>query len=245
MRRCLPSIALIACLLTTAPAAAEPVSGRYGTIDNQFTTTQPATAAGSSFYGRYHAPDDPSSDPPYMRKMTFHPPAGLRYDTSVPDRCTASDVELALRGPDACPPGSRLGGGKSTSKFMGEPQTVDLELFNNENEQIILARSPLVTTVARGRIEPDMSVTFASPTCWPTVGPAPCPVDTVLQIESRMTSPAYVRRSRAYMTTPPKCPKSGEWRGRVKFWWADGGEETIVTKQPCSRRPAKRTRRPS
>jgi hypothetical protein len=245
MRRALALLTLIACAWPAA-AAAEPVSGAYGTIENQFTTTQPGAPSGGTWFGRYHAPNDPSADPPYMRKMTFYPPPGLRYDTSVPDQCTASDAELALRGPDACPPGSRLGSGTTVSKFMGESQNdVVLDLFNNEDEQIILARSPLVTTVARGKIAPDMSVTFASPTCWPTVGPTPCPVDTVLQIESRMTRPVYTRGTRTYMTTPPKCPKSGEWRGPVKFWWADGGEETIVTKQPCSRRPAKRTRWPT
>lgn len=68
--------------------------------------------------GCYHAADDPSGNPPYMRRMVFDNPAGLRYDTSVPDHCTASDVELMTRGADACPAGSRLGGGTSTTAFL-------------------------------------------------------------------------------------------------------------------------------
>src|SRR5438093_1156807 len=57
------------------------------------------------------APGDPHGDPPYLRRMITSMPAGMRIDTSAPDQCTATDAELAVLGPDACPPGSRLGGG--------------------------------------------------------------------------------------------------------------------------------------
>ena len=46
---------------------------------------------------------------PYMRRMTFYPPAGMRHDTSVPEQCTASDFELSMNGPAACPEGSLIG----------------------------------------------------------------------------------------------------------------------------------------
>jgi hypothetical protein len=178
-----------------------------------------------------------------MRRMISANESGLRYDTSVPDRCTASDVELALRGSAACPAGSRLGGGRTETAFMGgASQETQLELFNNAGEQIILAQSPLVTTVARGRIHPDGSVEFASPTCWPTVGPAPCPVDTVLQIASTMDVPAYTRTgadgaTRSWLTTPATCPESGVWRNSIRFWWADGTEDAITIESPCSAAP--------
>jgi hypothetical protein len=94
----------------------------------------------------------------------------MRYDTSVPKRCTASDLQLAIVGSAACPPGSRLGGGTSVTAFAGRFKSrLRLDVFNNANEQIILARSPLLATVARGRIGRDGSVTFASPTCFPAL----------------------------------------------------------------------------
>jgi hypothetical protein len=240
--RLLP-VGLVVAAALAAPAAAEPVDFTHGTADHRFTATAPGAPSGFTYEARYHAADDPDARPPYMRRMLFENRSGLRYDTSVPDRCTASDAELALRGAAACPPGSRLGGGRTETAFMGGPsQETQLDLFNNEREQIILARSPLVTTVARGRIHPDDSVEFASPTCWPHVGPAACPVDTVLQIASTMEVPAYTRTAaeggtRSWLTTPAACPESGAWRDSIRFWWADGTEDTIVTESPCTAAP--------
>src|SRR4051794_37836832 len=98
-------------LAVCAPsAAAQPVSGPRKTIDWNFTTAQPGAPTGFSFSGVYHAAGDPKGDPPYMRRMVFSPPPGTRMDTTVVPQCTASDLELAVRGPDACP-GSKLGGG--------------------------------------------------------------------------------------------------------------------------------------
>ena len=216
-----------------AAAAAEPASGPHGTIEQMFTSSVPGTPTGSTFKGTYHAAGDPSGDPPYMRGMTFHPPEGARYDTSVPDRCTATDAEIGLRGPSACPAGSHLGSGTGTAKAMGQVNEVPIEMFNNADEVILIIRSPGVYTISRGKIAPDQSVTFKSPTCYPSVNVAGCPVDNALQLGSQMVTPAYVRDGRAYLTTPPTCPESGYWETPVYFWWADGTDETIVTRQPC------------
>ena len=238
-------VSLLAGFATWAtPAAAEPASGPYSTIDQRLTTTQPNAPTGFHFDGRYHAPGDPDGDPPYMRKMAFYNVAGVRWDTSVPERCTASDYELALRGAEACPAGSRLGGGTTTTSFLGGfRSTIDLDFLNNEGEQIIVARSPFVATVARGRIDSDGSVEFASPTCFPSVKPVPCPVDTVLQLGSSIVVPPYTRGSRSYMTSPRKCPAAGHWESPIRMWWADGAVETVVTRQPCNRRGNRRPTR--
>ncbi|MDQ3937031.1 MAG: hypothetical protein M3340_20640 [Actinomycetota bacterium] len=242
------ALGLAAGLAVAAPASAAEVSGPHQTVDQRYTTTKPATPTGFTYDATYHAAGDPSARPPYMDRMISHPPPGLRYDTSVPERCTASDLQLAAFGAAACPEGSRLGGGTTRTAFMGGSETtVDLDLFNNENEQIILARSPLITTIARGRIHPDMSVEFASPTCYPSVPGVTCPVDNVLQLSSSMRVPAYTRTIdgvvRSWMTTPPKCPKSARWRSTIQWWWADGTEDTLTFEHPCKRPRAKRSRR--
>ena len=239
-RGALAAICISAACAWPAGAAAEPVSFAHGTIDYRYTTTQPGAPTGFSFKGTYHAANDPSGDPPYMRGMTFHPPPGFRYDTSVPDRCTASDLQLQLQGAGACPEGSRLGGGEAYGKFMGQTSTLAVEVFNNEGEQVMLVHTPLIRTVSRGRFGDDGSITYQSPTCYPAL--VTCPVDTALQMGSSVSSPPYVRDGRAYTTTPPKCPKAGAWQSRVYFWWADGTDETVVTKQPCTR-PAKQKKK--
>jgi hypothetical protein len=222
-------------------ATAEPGSGPHGTIENRLTTTEPGAPTGSHFEGRYHAAGDPEGDPPYLRRMTFYPPAGMRYDRSVPDRCSASDLQLQLEGSGACPPGSRLGGGKAYGKFMGNETELNVETFNNTDEIVMVIRTPIVTTVSRGEFGPDGSITFESPTCYPALPPG-CPVDTALQLGSSVAQEPYTRtvdgEVRAYVTTPPTCPESGYWEQPVRFWWADGSEETMVPRAPCAAPPA-------
>jgi len=97
----------------------------------------------------------------------------------------------------------------------------------------------VLATVIRGRIGPDgSSVEFASPTCYPST-PAGCPVDNVRQVGSSIPTAPYTREVdgvvRAYLTTPPQCPKSGAWESGLRFWWADGSGETVVTKHLCTR----------
>jgi hypothetical protein len=221
-------------LLVAAPASATPGSGPHETLEQTFTTTAPGSPSGFGFHGRYHAAGDPDASPPYMRRMTFYPPDGLRYDTGAAPRCTKPDLVLSLRGAAACP-GSRLGGGTTTTAFLGQfASTVDVDFLNGDGEQIILARSPFVSTVARGEILPDGSVTWASPTCFPSLRPPGCTVDDALQLESTMSVPAFVSGSRSYLTTPPTCPASGHWDTVVRLWWADGSVDTVTTEQPCA-----------
>ena len=238
------AILSVACAIAAWPACAEaaPVDFAHGTIDNQFTTAKANAPTGANFTGSYHAAGDPSGDPPYMRRMTFYPPPGLRRDTSVPDRCTASDIQLQLQGSSACPAGSLLGSGTARGKFMGQESTLDVDQFNAENEVVMFIHSPMIATVGRGKIAPDGSVAFESPTCYPAL--VTCPADTTLQLGSSMPMKPYLRGGRSYLTTPPKCPKRGYWESPVRFWWADGSGETVVTKQPCTRpKPKKRKRR--
>jgi hypothetical protein len=232
--------------LGATPAAAEPTSFAHGTIEYQYTTTKPGTASGWKFDGRYHAAGDPSKDPPYMRRMTFYPPPGLRYDFAVAERCTASDLELQTRGSSACPAASNVASGVAYGKFMGQTSELQVEVFNGDGQQVMVVSTPFMSTVSRGRFAPDGSVTYESPTCYPALPPG-CPIDTALQTGSSVSGKPLTRvidgARRSYMTTPPKCPKTGHWSGRVRFWWADGSEETVVTKQPCTRPKAKKRKR--
>src|SRR3954451_2518914 len=143
-------VGLLVCLLLalsgiwTAEATAEPASFPRGTVDQSFTTTSTGSPTGFDYSGAYPAGGDEQGSPPYSPRMTFHPPAGFRYDTTVPDQCTASDFELQLRGTDACPPGSRLGEvsseGVLKSLFADEIEfqhySLPEHILNNAGEQI-------------------------------------------------------------------------------------------------------------
>src|SRR3954468_2279889 len=136
-------------LACAPPAGAQPGSGPREDVNESFTATQPDAPTGLAYTGTYHAAGDPQGNPPYMRRMQFVPPAGMRFDTTVPDQCTATDIQLEAQGPKACPPGSVIGSGTADGLFY-EPvvhgflidrfhHTVDV--VNGPAQQIMLVHS--------------------------------------------------------------------------------------------------------
>jgi hypothetical protein len=233
--------------LCAVVAAAQPGTGTRETVNQSFTTKQPHSPTGLSFSASYHAADDQHGNPPYMRRVVFDPPRGMRYDTSVPESCSASDAELRVMGPAACPAGSRLGNGTVEGRVM-EPVAHDfaidhfkhpVDVVNNANEQILLIKSEGYTVV-RGHIRPDGSMAWNTPTCFPSPPAGGCVDDYILQLKSSTVLAPYKRtmggRVRSYATTPAKCPASGYWRTKARFWWRDGSVDRVVSKQPCRRK---------
>jgi len=239
-------LAIAILLVAAGPTAAQPGAGPRETVDQRFTTKQPDSPTGLSFAASYHAADDPHGNPPYMRRIIFDPPRGMRYDTSVPESCSASDAELQLLGPAACPAGSRLGVGTAEGRVM-EPFAHDfaldrfkhhVDIVNDTNEQILLIKSEGYTVV-RGRIRADGSMAWNTPTCFPAPPVGECVDDYILQLKSATAIGAYEKtihgHVRSYATTPATCPRRGYWRTKVRFWWRDGSVDRAVSKQPCDR----------
>jgi hypothetical protein len=238
----------VGCALTPAGATAQPGYGPRASVDQSFTTTRPGTPTGIRFSGVYHATGDPNGNPPYLHRMVLYPPPGMRFDNSVPDQCTASDVQLEVMGPAACPPGSRLGGGTTEGLFF-EPiahsfvldhYTHDLEVFNTSDGQILLIQSEGFTVV-HGRNLPDGSTEYDPPTCFPAPPVGQCLDDYVLQLKSSNFIPPYTKTAggvlRGYATTPSSCPAVGYWQTTIKFSWADGAVESVASREPCDRPP--------
>lgn len=232
--------------LWPACAVALPGHGPREDVDQRFTSQRPNSPTGASYSGVYHAAGNRNGNPPYLTKMVFIPPKGLRYDTSVPAKCTASDVELDARGKSACPPASRIGGGVAEGIFyvpINDTIVFDrykhaLDVMNNTNEQILLVNAE-GSGVNRGHIRPDNSIVFTPQTCFPQPPTGTCVDDYILQLKTATTLARYTRsvngRTRSYATTPPGCPASRRWRTTVKIWWSNGKVDSVVTKQPCRR----------
>ena len=236
---------LAATTISPSAAAALPGHGPREDINQTFTSARANTPTGVGWRATYHAAGNRRSNPPYLRRMVFYPPTGMRVDTSVPARCAATDAVLQVLGPAACPAGSQIAVG-STDGFIYDPiaESVTFDRFhhtmyvmNNASEQIILVKAEGYAVV-RGKIRPDGSQDFRLPTCFPEP-PTGCLSDHVLQIASQSMLARYTRsvngRVRSYATTPPRCPSSGHWRTKVKYWWKGGAVDTVVTKQPCRR----------
>lgn len=246
----LPLLLLLCALSAVAAewAGARPGNGPRQTVDQTFTAKLPGAPTGLGFRSEYHAPGDRKGDPPYLRRMVIFPPRGLRYDTSVPVQCKATDAELQVQGPDACPPESLLGKGETEGIFLF-PVAHQLEfhrfwhrmyVLNNAREQIFLVESEGFTVI-RSKLRRDGAWVLNPPSCFPTP-PGGCVDDYIIQLKSATKIPPVTRRVngklRSYATTPRRCPRSGFWRTRVRFFWGDGAVDNVTTKQPCRRRRA-------
>jgi hypothetical protein len=237
----------VAGALMAGGAAAEPGTGPHGTVDQSFTTTRPGSPTGLGFSNSWHAAGDPQGKPPFLRRMVIHPPTGMQYDTTVPDLCTASDFELAMRGPAACPPGSKIGDGTTKGEVLApgaddvvlDPYTHPLHILNNLNEQIVLVESEGYTVV-RGKFRPDGALEFNQPTCFPSPPGQDCLDDHVRQLSTTTFVPEYTETAggvlRSYAVTPSACPRSGHWSTTVELTWSNGSVDSVVTTQPCSRK---------
>ena len=240
-----PALLLIGMAVISATAAtAQPGTGPRERIDQRFTTARPDTPTGIRFTAAYHAPGDAKAPPPYLRRMVFYPPRGMRYDTRVPDRCPASDAVLQTMGPSACPAGSLLGTGTTEGVFQ-YPFAHDfvfdhfrhhVDVLNNTSEQIVLIQSE-GWTVVRGRIRPDGAIDWRLPTCFPANPAGDCADEYIIQLKNATRLAPLTKRVRgevrSYATTPPRCPARGYWQTTVRYWWADGAVDSVPTKQPC------------
>ena len=148
---------------------------------------------------------------------------GARLDTSVPDRCAATDEELVAQGAAACPPSSKVGDGEIQLTELG---VGDLTLFNAEDETIFLTefQNPPIRSVnreaARGRtqvIEIPEGVTLER---------VALEIDRI-QIDGE-----------SYLQTPSRCPDSGKWINTGTFVYRDGVEDRERRSAPC-RKPGR------
>jgi hypothetical protein len=231
--------ALVAAALTTAPAVAHalPAEGPREVVDVELTTGEPGAPTGVTYRMRLRHPTDPSAPPPVLRRLVVGAPEGGVIDTSVPERCTASDDELRLRGDGICPPGSIVGTG--TAEILVEGfgrQRFETTAFNERDQQVeTVKQGGRVNAVVRGFFTPE-GLDALIPTC--ILGGQPpdgCPSDQSRLLENELVLPVYNRDGRTYQRNPPTCPPSGRWRTPVILTFADGVVERVFPEQPCTR----------
>lgn len=218
--------------------AAEPESRQTASLE--FTTNQPATPAGVELEVDYVNPDDPSAKPPAVRRVVTTLAPGARYETSVPERCKASDAELAARGTMACPPASRVGEGELAFD-TGLPGSlrfleVGVDFFNNTDELIFLntERGTGARTVLRAPIQGRSIVSDVPPL--PGTPPDGAALTSSRFVDFRIPAGSG-RGGGGYIVTPPRCPISRYWTNSITFTYADGVSQTVESRSPC--RPAR------
>ena len=211
-------------LLAAAPSAS--AAGPRAEIAVPFKVATPAAPTGLDLDVRYLNPEDRTRKPPAITKVVIKLPEGTTIDTGAVPACTATNDELQARGPDACPPESRVGGGKLEA-YTGagpDPVVTDLHLFNAPGELVeVVTVEGTKTTAGIDRLTISGSVLTGAPPAVP--GGPPDGRTAVSRIVWDL--PAHG----GYLVTPPAC--GGEWRAVGEFAFNDGGETRVESVQPC------------
>jgi hypothetical protein len=235
--------AILAAGAALAAGQAVSTAGTYTTPDQTrqtanlvFKNERPGKPTGLTLDIDYVNPADPEAKPPAVRRVVTVLAKGARYDTSVPELCEASDAELQAMGESACPQGSKVGKGEVTvdSGFPGPGRIVNatVDFFNNTKELIFLntvsgteARTVIRGQMTRRKITTDVQMLPGTP-------PDGGAIDTVHIDDRRIVAGKGAERS-AYITTPGRCPRDGDWTNRVRFTYSDGVTQVVKSDSPC------------
>jgi hypothetical protein len=228
--------ALLAATVSAAGTAGAGSDSRQ-TAKLEFTQEHPGKSSGVTLRINYVNPDDPEGKPPAVSQVVSKLAKGAEFDTAAPEQCTASDAELMAQGEDACPDGSRVGGGVITiDTGFPEPNrfiVADTSFFNNAGELIFLSqdRETGGRVVSRSVVQERRIISEVPPL--PGTPPDGGAIDRVHVDLDRVTS----RRdgeSRRYITTPESCPELQErWINMARFTYSDGVTQRVGSRSAC------------
>jgi len=231
-------VLLAAAAVAPGASAAEGVR-QSGTFT--WTSARPGAPTGYAMAVDFYDPADPAAKPHTLKTLIVRFPNGAVVDTGALPQCKATDAELYLEGPKACPADSRVGGGTivtdtgSTMSSIPRYAVNDVTQFNNQDEVIGVAVSetdPPVTAVSRSKLEGETSTTEI-----PIFPGSPPPEPFTAFRRMRLSVPAIVRDGRAYGLTPPTCPPQRYWTIAMTFVYYDGVSQSIESHSPCRGRP--------
>src|SRR4051794_34281967 len=227
--------AVAASAFSAMPAAA---TGPRQVASLTYTSQVPGTPTGFVGDMRFQNPENPVLKPHTLKAMVVRSPAGAVIDTTVPPQCHASDAQLMIQGPAACPRDTQIGWGLSASDNGGGgplPRYSEAAItsFNNQNEVVgvgVPKQLPALKLIVRTKIQSSTSTTDFP--LFPGL-PPPDPYSPFKRLYMVMSR--YARNGRAYVRTPPTCPRVGHWRITAEFTYVDGVKQAVVSSSPCRR----------
>jgi hypothetical protein len=236
-------LGLIAITYAIAVAAFGAQSAPAETLQFEFsfTTSQPATPAGAAVQITY--PDGQGGKPRPLRTGAIEFPDGTRIDEAAVPVCAASDDELRMLGTAACPPATRLGGGRITA-ITGcgpplDPFVAEIHAFHGHGQVIYVYTQPgtpaPVLFVARDVIE-GRTLRSEKPLELPPGCPPPDGRTHPKVGELTLNPPSS--GGRHFITTPGRCRGPGIWRARLIVEWADDRSTEVATAGTPCRRPS-------
>lgn len=217
-------------------ASAQDPSSRQ-TANLAFAEQRPGVASALAFEIDYRNPNDPDGKPPAVSKVVTTLAAGAQFDTSVPERCAATDAELVAQGELACPAESKVGGGfvRVDTGLAGPGRFLDTDvsLLNAADELILLFtdRASGANVPVRAAVEGGTTTTNSPPL--PGAPPDGGAVD-VVDLRFEAVTRTIDGEQRAYVATPDRCPDSGAWVNTIEFTYPDGVSQTVATSSACT-----------
>ena len=194
-------------------------------------------------------PGEPNQTPKAAKRVVinFHP--GIKFDTTVPAQCTATDAQIQQSQGAACRSGSLVGRGTAQGRvgdLNGAVADLDLLAYNAKNAIIFYARGRAGTIsngqnfafrgTLRGRSlitnVPAFPFNTAISRFELTVNGRSKRVTVRVRRGRRTVSRRVVKN---YITTPPVCPSAG-WRTTAIFTYRDNSTQTIHSDDTCRRR---------
>jgi hypothetical protein len=234
------AVAAVAAAAAAAIAVGAPSAHAAGPPNRfwfTFDTAKPSSPSAAELHILYRDPEDPGNPngkAPPLTYVKIAAPPGTVLDGSAVPACHASDAELMLLGPSACPAASRVGGGfASVVADPGPPDSIvaDVSLFNYGEGVVELLTFP-------GNVRVTDRAKFVDGNAM-VLHPAVVPGFT----EREFSFIYYGRRGtggKAFITTPPTCPSSRRWTSRLTYTVTTGATYRAQSVTPCTqgrRRP--------
>jgi hypothetical protein len=215
----------LAVALTAGSAAAS-------SIDLDFDSRKPTKTTGMEIHIAFTKTGDPDAKPSPIRHVAIDAPRGTVLDSAAVPPCQASDEEVMVQGPAACPAESQIAESEITIETgFGPPMDPFVSptpIFNDGAGWLEVSQDPSETgTVAVTRL----AVTgnrIAGPIAAAPGGPP--------DFQSAVRShEIVVTKKTRYVTTPPTCPRRKRWVTRAEFTFEDGNTHAVKGTTPCRR----------
>jgi hypothetical protein len=211
------AIALLLTLAAGVAAEAATGPGRVTTYRARFSTPQPGATAGLHLLSKGNPPKAGTMEPPAIRQTVVLPP-GSRIDLSALPQCNASDDAISRQGAEgACSKRTSVGSGSADGLLNGQPVHFDVAIYSVRGKLVFAAERdgvPLKQSF-KGLASGRRTLKLTVPTLNGSIDPT----------RFEATIPAQA----AWLTTPPRCPRSGHWTSRGIFQGrtaAEGGQPT-------------------
>ena len=234
------ALLLLGVLVAAGAASAKPRQ----TLDMRFTTTRPGAPTGAKVNPTWLG-DHPGEKAHTITADSFTFAKGAKLDFSVPTKCTATDKRLTNAGPSVCPKSSRVGeGGVALDigrSVAGLPRVIrtHVAMLSGGRHQIITVFR--VTNLKLGfplRVIDRGDVNGRTLSAENQLIPGFPPPDQYMAVKfDRLNFKRIVRghgkNRRSFLTTPPRCPASGEWTNTATFDYVDHVTQEASSPSPC------------